>query len=106
VVTGQDEYIVIASFHDEIQILVNGISRALIPIRLLASYIGLEQVNATLLPIQVPGFANTYVIVQRVGTILRQNCNIGDTRIDAITQGKINDTIFASERDRWLGSFV
>src|SRR5207249_1544256 len=44
-VTGQDEHVVASFFHNEAQILVDGIGGALVPIRILASYIRLELAN-------------------------------------------------------------
>src|SRR5207248_262747 len=74
-------------------------------------YIWLEQANATLLPVQVPGLTNAEMIVQRVGPVLGQDSHIGDTRVHAITEGKINDAVLTGERygggascqRRWCG---
>jgi hypothetical protein len=46
------------------------------------------------------------MIVQRVGTILCQYSNIRDPRVDAVTQGKINDAILACEGNRGLGTLL
>src|SRR5258708_5939518 len=96
VVTGKDEHIVAARFHDEVQILVNCVGGALVPIRLLAPDIGLEQANAALLPVQVPGLTDADMIVQRVGTILGQYGDINDAGIDAVAQGKINTAVLTA----------
>ena len=105
-VTGQDERIVVAGFHDEVQILIDRVSGALVPIRLLVPSIWLEQANAALLPVQVPGFADADMVMQRVGAILGQYGDINDAGIDTIAQNKINDAILAGERNGWLGALL
>src|SRR6266567_7567803 len=47
-VARQDEYIVTARFYDGAEILIDRVSRALIPVGLLATSVGLEQVHTAL----------------------------------------------------------
>src|SRR6266571_2806969 len=63
-VTGQDEYVVARGLHDETEILVDRVGGTLVPVRLVVPHIWLEQANASFLPVQVPGFANAYMVVQ------------------------------------------
>src|SRR5579859_364227 len=105
-VASKDEHIVIVRFHNEVQILVDSVGRTLIPFRILTPSIGLKQAHAALLSIQVPGFANPNMIVQRMGAILSQNSDIRNTRVDAVAQGKINDTVFAGEGDCGFGALL
>src|SRR5258708_20097512 len=90
-VAGEDEHIIIAPLHNEVQILVDSVSRALVPFRLLVPSIRLEQANAALLPVQIPGLTNADMIVQRVGTILCQYSNISNPKFTALAQAKLND---------------
>src|SRR2546430_4015929 len=103
-VTGKDENIVVAGLHNEVQVLVDRVGGALVPVRLPVPSIWLEYVNAALLPVQVPGFANADMVVQRVGAVLCQHGDISDAGVDAIAQGEINDAILAGERNRRLGT--
>ena len=105
-VTGKDENIVVAGLHNEVQVLVDRVGGALVPVRLPVPSIWLEYVNAALLPVQVPGFANADMLVQRVGAILCQHSDISDAGVDAIAQGEINDAILAGERNRRLGTLL
>jgi len=62
--------------------------------------------NAAPLPVQVPGFANTDMIVQRVGAILCKHSNISDAGVDAVAQGKVNDAVFTGERNGGFGTLL
>ena len=104
-VTSQHKHIIVVRFHNEVKILVDRVGGTLVPFRLLTPSIWLEQVNAALLPVQVPGLANPYMIVQRVGAILCQHGDIHDAGVDTVAQGKINDAVFPGERTAGLARF-
>ncbi len=80
----KDQYRVGSFLKDEVQVLVNGVSRAPVPVPSSSTQIGLAQVNAAALTVQVPGFANANVGVEGMGAVLGEDGHVIDTGIHTI----------------------
>jgi hypothetical protein len=106
VVARQDQDRIGAVMADKVQVLVDRIRRALVPITIAGTDVGLEQGHAPGRAIQVPGLAGTDVVVEGVGPILGADTHGKDARIDAVGERKVNDPVFAGERDGRLGPFL
>ena len=106
VVAGQDQEVVRIVVPYPIQVLIHCIGRILIPVRILASHVGLEQGHPPAHAIQVPGAAASDVIVERTGAILGEDPHGVDVGMDAIGEHEVNDPVLTSEGHRWLGPFV
>ncbi len=106
VVARQDQHVLGPGTTDKVHVLVNGVCRALVPIRVRTPQKGLQERYAAPGPVQVPGPAHADVVVQRTGTVLGGDADVVNPRVDTVAQGKINDAIFASKGHGRLGSFL
>jgi hypothetical protein len=84
VIAGEDEDGVGSVVLDKVQILVYGIGGASVPVPDGSTQIRLAQVNAAVLTIQVPRFANAYVGVEGVRPVLGENGYVEYPRIDTV----------------------
>ena len=105
VVTRKNHYRVGPVFADEVQVLVDGIGRAGIPVLPFARLVGLQEPHAAPRTVQIPRLADADVIVEAVGTVLRQHTDRINATVDAVAQGEIDDTEFARKGHRGLGAF-
>src|SRR5207248_2256493 len=90
---------------DRINILVDGIGRALIPL-VADPFHGRKHFNklAHLAPQNVPALAN--VAVQRERLVLREDVDTPQIRIKAVGKGDIDDAVNAAEGHRRLGTIA
>ena len=92
---------------DKINIAEYRIGSAPIPVQIgVISLVRLAQMDTTPLAVQVPGFSNPNVRIERVGTVLCQDSDIVNFGVHTIRQGKINDPIFTGKRYGWLGTLI
>ena len=106
VVAGQDEHILRNCQVDEVQVLVDGICRTLIPVCSLLTGVGRQDEDTALTLIQIPGAAGSQIVVQFQGAVLGQHAHLIDSRVSTVAQRKIDNTIFAAKRHGRLGDFL
>ncbi len=99
VVSRQNEHVVGAVLANEIQILVDGVRRASVPVLAAARLVGLQQTHAAATAVEIPGFADADMIVEAVRAILRQHTDRVDAAVDAIADRKIDDAKFSGKGD-------
>jgi len=99
VVSRQHEHMRRCVLFDHINILIDGVRRALVPFvaNPLLGGDG-DDVFVQFSGKEVPGHAQ--VLVQRERFILRKDRDLPDAGIDAVRKGKINDTVDTAEGDR------
>lgn len=103
VVTGQDKDIVVTDHIDEIQILINGIGCAAIPIRTAVALIRRQNIGTAPVGVEIPRAAVPDVPIQFERLILGQDSDRIDARVTAVAQGEIDDAVFSSEQEARLG---
>ena len=97
-VTGEDDHIVGVVPVDKVDVLVNGVGRALVPAALLVvALIRGQNLGAGMGLVQVPGLAVADVFIQLQGLILGQDAHGINAGVDAVGQRKINNAVFAAE---------
>ena len=102
-VAGQNQHIIRIVAVDEVQVLINGVGGAFIPVRTVLCLIGRKHHHSPGGPVQVPGLTVADVFVQHQRLVLRQNTYGIDARIHAVGQGKIDDPVFSAEGDGRFG---
>ena len=105
-VTGEDDHIVGVVPVDKVDILVNGVGRALVPAALLVvALIRRQNLGTGMGLVQIPGLAVADVFIQLQGLILGQDAHGIDAGVDAVGQRKINNAVFAAEGNGRFGGF-
>ena len=84
VVTGEHHYIFRVVLLNKIDVLVNGVRRALIPLGAADGLIRGENMYAAVLAVQVPGLTVAQIVVQFQRLILGQYANGVNTAVDAV----------------------
>jgi len=64
--------------------------------------VGVRPCDAAAIPVEVPGPAETDVVVQRARVVLGQDDDVVDQRVDAVREREVDDPVLAAERDRGL----
>ena len=106
VVAGEDQHVVRVVAVDEVEVLVDGVGRALVPVRAGLGLIGGQHHDAALPAVQVPGLSVADILVQLKGLILGQNAHGVDAGVDAVGQRKVDDAVLPAEADgRFRGLF-
>ncbi len=105
-VAGQDHHVVRAGALDDVDVLVNGVGRAGIPLIFGDALAGGQDVEAlvALLPEEVP--AALKVPDQAVRLVLGGDADATDARIECVREGEIDDARLAAEVDRRFGAPV
>ena len=104
-VPGQNQYILGIDHVQEIQVLVDGIRRALVPVGgILVVHVGRQHKGAPAVPaVQVPAASVADVPVQFQRLVLGQDPHGTDPGIPAVAEGKVNDPVFGAEKHRRFG---
>ena len=100
VVARKNQHILRICEVNEVQVLIDGIRRAAIPISALLACIRRQDEDAAVLRVEIPRAARCEVVVELERTILRQHTDLLDAGIRAIAERKIDDAVFAAERHR------
>ena len=95
-VAGEDQHIIRVVLLDEGHVLVDGVSRAAIPLAHLALLVGRKDKHAAVGQVKVPGRAGANVGVQLKGLILGQDAHGIDAAVGAVGQREIDDAILAA----------
>ncbi len=105
-VTGQDDNILGVIPVNEGQVLVDGVGRALVPVRTGGLLIRGQHMNTAVQTVQVPGLAVADILVEDQRLILSQDTNGVNIGIDTVGQRKVNDTVLSAEGYRRLGELL
>ena len=102
VIAGKDEHVVrIVGFHI-FQVLIDGIGGSRIPVTAFASLIRRKNRNASHIPVQIPRNADPDMSIQTKRLILGEHTHRIHAGINAVAQGKIDDTVLSPKRYRRL----
>ncbi|OQA26944.1 MAG: hypothetical protein BWY61_00427 [Firmicutes bacterium ADurb.Bin354] len=85
-----------------IKILIYGICRTRIPFTVYALLVRRKYSHTTDITVKIPGDTYADMRVQPEWLILCKNAHGIDSRIDAVTQRKIDDPVFSAKRNRRL----
>src|SRR5450759_2980860 len=103
VVAGEDQDRVSRRLLDDVEVLEDGVGRAAVPLGdAPPGDVRLQDPNASVVAVEVPGPAHADVVVERSGIVLSQNDDVVDVRVDAVREREIDDPILAAERDGGL----
>ena len=105
VVAGEDQGGVGIVFGEEVEILQNGVGGAGIPVVLAAALIRLQEPDAAVLAVEIPGFTDADVFVEAVGTILGEDADGIDAAIDTVADREVDNTELASKGNSGFGPF-
>ena len=97
VVTRKNENILCIIAVDKLQILINGIGSAAVPVSAVLTLIGGEDLHAAVSAVEIPRQTVADVLIEYQGLILRQNADGIDAGIDTVGKGEIDDAVFAAE---------
>ena len=107
VVAGENDHVVGVEAVHEVDVLINGVGRALVPAGfLVVTLIGGQNLRAGMGLVQVPGLSVSDILIQLQRLILGQNTHSVDAGVDTVAQRKIDDTVFAAEGNGRLGGFL
>jgi len=85
--------------------LQNCVGGAGIPVLFAASLKGLQEADAAVLAVEIPGFTDADVFVEAVWAILGEDADGIDAAIDAVTDSEVDNAKLAGEGNRGFGSF-
>ena len=105
-VAGEDQHIVGIISVNERDILCDGISRALIPVGILALLIGREHMHAAVHAVQIPGLAGADVLVELQGLVLGKHAYSLNAGIDAVGEGEVYNAVLSPEGHSGLGDVL
>ena len=103
-VAGQDDDILGVIAVNEGQVLIDGVGRALVPVRAGSLLVRRQNVNTAVQAVKVPGLAVADVLVQDEGLILGQDAHRVNVRIDTVGQREVDDTFRQTELPAWRAS--
>ena len=104
-VAGEDQHVIRMEGLHIVQILVNGVGRACVPLTVAALLIRRQDRHASDIPVQIPGNPDSDMAVQTQGLILGQHTHGIDSRIDTVAEREVNDPVLSSKRNRRLCHF-
>ena len=81
---------------DEVDILIDGVRRALIPLGALYLLIGGEDVDSAVCAVEIPRLAVADVVVQLKRLILCEHADGVDAGVDAVGKRKVDYAVFAA----------
>ncbi len=98
-VTRQDQDIFRIIPLDKVDILIDRICGAGVPVGAGAFLVGRQDKHAAVAAVEIPRLAVADILIQDQRLILGQHAHSVDPRVDAVGQRKINDPIFSAERN-------
>ena len=97
-ITRQDQHIFrIVTLH-VVQVLVDRIRRPCIPFAVDTLLIRRKHRHTADIPVKIPGNTDPDMGIETKRLILRQHTHGVNTRIDTVTERKVDDPVFAAER--------
>ena len=101
-VARENQHIIRVVAVDEVHVLVNGVRRALVPVRRLRALIRRENHDAAVHAVKIPRLTVSYVFVEHKRLILCQHADRVYPGIDTVREGEIYYPVLGAERDRRL----
>ena len=101
-VARQDEHVLGVVAFNEVDVLVNGVGSALVPVGTSGRLIRRQHMYAAVQAVQVPWLSVADVLVEQQRLVLRQDTDCVDAGIDAVGEREINDAVLAAERNGGL----
>ena len=98
VVARKDQHIVGINDVDEVNVLIDGVRRTLIPVGALLARIRRQDEDTTVFLVKIPRTSRAEIIVKLQRTVLREDADLVDAGIGAVAQGKINDAVLTAKR--------
>ena len=102
-VARQDEDVVVSDHFDEIQVLINSVGRAAVPVGTAVAFIRRQDICTAPIGIQVPRAAVADVPVQFQRLVLGQDADGIDAGVAAVTERKVDNAVFTAEQESGLG---
>ncbi len=106
VIARQHHHIFGGVIADDVQVLIDRIGGATIPVHLVHSLLGREQIDKLVHLIAQEGPAGLQVAQQAVGFVLGDDTDPADAGVDAVGEHEIDDAEFAAKMHRRLGPVV
>ncbi len=106
VVAGEDEDFAGAGLFDDVEVLVDGVGGAGIPVAVLAAEVRLEDLELVVEHVEAPGAAGGDVVHEGAGAVLGEDGNIGDAAVGAVAESEVHDAVVATEDDGGLGALL
>ena len=106
VVTGQNHHVFRVAALDDVQVLVDGIRRATVPVLITQALLGRQQIHHLVELGAQKTPATLQMAQERMRFVLGDDANTPDAGVDAIGQREIDDAKFAAEIHRRLGAPV
>ena len=92
---------------DDVDVAQDRVGGAAVPLGELAALdVGLQQLDAAPVAVEVPRPAEADVVVERARVVLGQDDDVVDVRVDAVGQREVDDPVLAAERHRRLGPLL
>ncbi|CDE05090.1 putative uncharacterized protein [Anaerotruncus sp. CAG:390] len=88
---------------DELNILIDRICGAAVPVGGFFALIGRQDLNAAEGAVKIPRQTVADIIVEKERLILRENTHGINAGVDAVGKSKVDDTVFSAERNGGLG---
>ena len=106
VIAAEDRHHVRVGLFDQVDVLIDGVGRALIPGFAGRAHLRRHGDDELVLQqaAELPSFAQ--VLQQRLALELRQHVDGVDARVDEIAEDEVDDAILPAERDGRLGAFL
>jgi len=98
-ISRQDQDITGFVFEYDVQVLVHGVGRSLVPEGCLVAFLGGQQLDEFTEFITAKGPGTFHMTDQGVGPVLRQDADLVDTGVNTIGEGKIYNPVFTAERN-------
>lgn len=104
VVAGEDEDFAGAGFFDDVEVLVDGVGGAVVPVGVGAAEVGLEDLDAAFGGIVAPGAAGADVVEEGAWAVLGEDGEFAEVAVGAVGEDEVDDAVVAAEDDCWFGA--
>ena len=105
-VAREDQHLIGVIAVDEADILINGVGRALIPLRALGTGIGRQNAHAAVGVVEIPGLAVADVLIEFQGLVLGEDAHGVDVGIHAVGKGKVDDAVLTAKGNGRFGGVL
>ena len=100
VVAGEDDDRVRVGALDDVEVAEHRVGGPAVPLGDAAARdVRLEQLDAALVPVEIPRPPDPDVVVERARVVLGQDEDVRDVRVDAVREREVDDPVLAPERD-------
>ena len=95
-VAGQDHYIIGIIALNKVDVLINRVSCALVPVGLAAALIRRQDAHTGVHTVEIPRLAAAYVLVEQQGLVLGKDAHALNAGIHTVRERKVDNTVFAT----------